>query len=96
MLDGYIGQVYDIGDACPGNVIGVESLVWADYGWGDGPGFTGDEDTQEDDATLLHFGRTANGWKYYLGGKSYTDWGTVVRRFGPVRVTHIEEAGDGE
>ena len=85
-----IGDRFDIGDPQPPNVLAVESLAWVDYGWGDGPTYTETNGTLEADETPLHFGRTRDGWKFHLGGKTYIDWGTLVRRFGPVRVTMLD------
>lgn len=87
-----IGDVLDMGAPEPPNVIGVESLTWADYGDGYGPGLADETDADDPEAGLLHFGKTTRGdWKVYLGGKTYTDWETVLRRFGPVRVTHTSK-----
>lgn len=83
-----IGDRFDIGDPEPDGILAVESLAWVDYGWGDGPTYV-EDGTPEPDETPLHFGRTRDGWKFYLGGKTYVDWATVVRRFGPVRVTML-------
>lgn len=91
-----VGDVLDMGAPEPPNVIGVESLAWADYGWGDGATLIDKQEADDPEAELLHFGKTRapsidGHWKFYLGGKTYTDWETVLRRFGPVRVTHTSK-----
>ena len=91
-----VGDVLDMGAPEPPNVIGVESLAWVDHGWGDGPELADETDARDPEAELLHFGKTYapsidGDWKFYLGSKTYTDWETVLRRFGPVRVTHTSK-----
>lgn len=93
-----VGDVLDVGAAEPPNVIGVESLAWVNYGDGYGPTLADESDADDPEAELITLGKTYRGeWKFYLGGKTYIDWGTVLRRFGPVRVTHIttEELNHG-
>lgn len=85
-----LGVVLDEGAPEPANVIGVESLVFTDFG--DGPEFHIPDETDYPHVQRLHFGRTVRGeWKFYLGRKSYTDWRTLLRRFGPVRVTMLRD-----
>lgn len=48
------GDVLDIGAPEPPNVIGVESLTWADYGDGYGPGLADETDANDPEAGLLH------------------------------------------
>ncbi|WP_156479487.1 hypothetical protein [Gordonia sp. QH-12] len=91
-----VGDVLDMGAPEPPNVIGVESLAWADYGWGDGPTLADESADDDPEAELLNFGKTSapsidGYWKFYLGGKTYIDWETMLRRFGPVRVTHTSK-----
>ncbi|QRY62723.1 hypothetical protein JVX90_00150 [Gordonia sp. PDNC005] len=86
-----VGDVLDMGAPEPPNITGVESMAWVNYGDGYGPTLAGEADADDIEAYFLLFGKSSNGdWKFYLGGKTYIDWAEVLRRFGPVRVTHIE------
>ena len=86
-----VGTVLDAGAPEPANAAVVKSLSFINYGGG-GYELTDDpRDADDPHSDLLAFYRTIDGdWKFYLGGKTYTAWETVVRRFVPVRVTELK------